>query len=199
LAFGGLVATIVQSADWTRQLQEQLKIMLPVACGAFVVACLAARSGSLPFPFTLNYALLALIFSLLVFHCATRAGEENAFCGIARWRPLRSVGKFSYSIYVFHVVVHRYVPRRVAVLMVTTGLTSWVPVPVLLFIIVIVCVATAYLVGVVTWHLFEKHFLKLKNHFAYNILAPESVPAPPPEGLDVETGLVSLGSAPAPN
>lgn len=75
--------------------------------------------------------------------------------------PLRSLGKYSYCIYLTHLLV---------IELFTKLAVKWVPVgtyPPLLVVIAftITCCAGSWLLAVVSWHAFEKWFLALKRHF----------------------------------
>ncbi len=80
-----------------------------------------------------------------------------ALCLYTQWSlvvgnvVLRQFGKYSYAIYVFHVIILPFVFPAKAFL----GLALFT----LLFI------ATSFLAGWLSWHLFEVHFLRLKRFF----------------------------------
>ncbi len=65
--------------------------------------------------------------------------------------PLRAFGKFSYAIYVFHVILLPFVVQY--------RNTFGLPLFILLF------AALSFAAGWLSWHLFEKHFLLLKSFF----------------------------------
>lgn len=101
-----------------------------------------------------KHSLLACIFGALVACTVTsqRAGWLSRLLSLA---PLRSLGKYSYAIYVLHVLsiplVKAMLPASrigLAGQVLAEGLCSF---------------AMAWL----SWHLFEKHFLKLKRFFEY--------------------------------
>jgi peptidoglycan/LPS O-acetylase OafA/YrhL len=95
---------------------------------------------------------------------------------IARWfsNPVfRSFGKYSYGIYVLHVIILPYLrPIRARL-----NLEEFI----LLFMLI------SYAAGWLSWHLFESHFLKLKRFFPVDAtrswipgspLKPEKAPMP---------------------
>ena len=81
---------------------------------------------------------------------------------------MRAAGKYSYGIYVFHPlwIDALRAPGALA------GLGSFAPAGRFVAITTL-SVASAWL----SWHLYEKHFLRLKARFAYE--APEAAPASP--------------------
>jgi peptidoglycan/LPS O-acetylase OafA/YrhL len=110
-----------------------------------------------------GYTLLALCCATLVTTVAA-SGEQAAHTVLSRilcWAPLRSCGKYSYAIYIFHQLIHKLLgepwmvskfaghPPALAVYAysLTIGLVSF---------------CAAYL----SYHIFEKHFLALKVLFA---------------------------------
>ena len=111
----------------------------------------------------LGYTLLAICCATLVTTAA--AGDESAHPAlvsrILRWPPLRSCGKYSYAIYIFHQLIHKLLgepwmiskfaghPPAYAVYLysLSIGLVSF---------------GAAFL----SYHLLEKRFLALKRLFA---------------------------------
>jgi peptidoglycan/LPS O-acetylase OafA/YrhL len=116
-----------------------------------------------------GYTLLALCCATLVTTAA--AGDEQArptiLARVLCWAPLRSCGKYSYAIYIFHQLIHKLLgeswmiarfgshPPAHAVYLysVTIGFISF---------------GSAFL----SYHLLEKHFLALKYLFAPRIPRP---------------------------
>jgi peptidoglycan/LPS O-acetylase OafA/YrhL len=105
--------------------------------------------------------LAALYGALLVLAAGTRpAGLVARFCG-ASW--LRTFGVYSYALYMLHnpiMVVVRdmiYGPEQFPTL-----LGSPLPGQLLFYV---VATAPALAAAWLSWHLFEKHFLKLKKYF----------------------------------
>jgi len=74
--------------------------------------------------------------------------------------PLRSCGKYSYAMYVFHNLFHALVGEP----WLTARFGKLLPLPVA-FIYALAVFATSYVAAFCSWHLLEKHFLKLKRCF----------------------------------
>jgi len=76
-----------------------------------------------------------------------------------RFQPLVFLGKYSYSMYIFHIAVILIISN----LMIQTGWRGWLSYT---FYIVIVYIITI-LISLLTWHLLEKRMLNLKKYFEY--------------------------------
>jgi peptidoglycan/LPS O-acetylase OafA/YrhL len=106
--------------------------------------------------YTVSLTILAGFFAaILVMAVGGRVGSR-----IFSVKPLRFFGKYSYGIYVFHWVMapmlERYAsPARFGGGFVGVGISMGVAIG--------VCTAVA----VLSWHLYEKQFLKLKRFFEY--------------------------------
>lgn len=178
LAVGALIAAVVRNPDWTQLLRRQIKLLTPAAIGAYVITWVAAKQGS---PFLIEsfgYLLIAIAYGCIVFVCVTDQGSNHPVCRVARWRSLRSVGHYSYAIYIFHLVVIRCLHALTVFIVVprlqqVRGIERIPPVMVSLFGMA-VCLGTSYLVAFASWHLFEKHFLRLKKYFPYQVSSPAS-------------------------
>ncbi len=90
-----------------------------------------------------SYTLVNLLFFLMIMLIT-----ENKYQGIFNWAPFVSMGKVVYGTYIFHFALLLILTR------VATGL--WFP---LLFII---SLAGAYIIGRLSYHFFEKRFLRYK-------------------------------------
>ena len=127
-----------------------------------------------PLPQVLGYSLLALGFAaltgwaVLTDQARSRGGSVSRWSAVLRWSPLRRFGHYSYAIYVFHKPLHDLV--GVPLLAHWTGQphTADLGTATLYFLL---ATAVLYAVGWLSWHLFERHFLALKDRLS----------APPPK------------------
>jgi peptidoglycan/LPS O-acetylase OafA/YrhL len=90
--------------------------------------------------------------------------KESIFKKVYRLKFLRTLGKYSYGIYVFHLILDGIV-RQSGYHPATLGEGEHK----LLFTVLynILMMVLSFVVAFMSWHLFEKHFLKLKKRFAY--------------------------------
>lgn len=81
--------------------------------------------------------------------------------------PLRSLGKYSYCIYLTHFLVIEFLAGRVLKWQPQTmlQLREDYPAIVLVLAFTATCMAASWLLAIVSWHVFEKWFLALKRHF----------------------------------
>jgi peptidoglycan/LPS O-acetylase OafA/YrhL len=159
LAIGGLIAIRARSFE-TRGLKPALRwplgIMLVVA---LIVAMVSvhqlsgdARPGQI-----LGYTIIAIVFGVWIERAASGG---SAFL---RSRFLRWFGKYSYALYLFHLPIRGAVRDLVygEERLLTIG-GSKLPGQLLFYAISIVLSGVA---AYASWHLFEKHFLKMKRYF----------------------------------
>jgi peptidoglycan/LPS O-acetylase OafA/YrhL len=173
LALGGAGACILRIPAAHAWLASRLTAVNLSAFGLFLVGVPithAYNSDSIQCEI-FGYTLLALCCATLVTVAA--AGDEqvrrNMLARVLRWSPLRSCGKYSYAIYVFHQLIHKLVgepwmvarfgshpsAQTVYLYSVTIGLISF---------------GAAFL----SYHLLEKHFLALKHLFLPRIPRPDA-------------------------
>lgn len=164
LCAGALLAVVVRRPDlaetahqvcrWTLMILGPLLLVLyPLTSGKAMLAMQAIK-----------YTLVAVAYTALL----------GATVGPGRWSclewifclpALRWCGKYSYAMYVFHPFFYGWIMSwmRAQLPMAQTNPAAYMAIefPVL--------VAVVCLVSWSSWHLFEKHFLKLKSHFEYAV------------------------------
>lgn len=108
---------------------------------------------------TLGYTLLALcsatfVMSVALSKCRSRIGS------LLSWAPLRSFGKYSYAMYIFHNLLHKLwgEPWLIARFGERPAVQT-------VFAYGLVILLMSYLLAFCSYHLLEKHFLRLKRLF----------------------------------
>jgi peptidoglycan/LPS O-acetylase OafA/YrhL len=125
---------------------------------------------------TIGYTLIAIFFASAIL-LAVAAPRRSAVAWTVHWAPLRFLGKYSYAIYVFHFPVLFVVGSRVRLEDYPRFLQPFATShPRLMIFALMAGISTA--LAVVSWHLFEKQFLRLKKHFEYERQSSPSA-APP--------------------
>jgi peptidoglycan/LPS O-acetylase OafA/YrhL len=164
LALGGAGACLLRIPALRQQLLSRLRLIGTLALVLFLAGVPLTHiydtdrwTGE-----TFGYTLLAVCSATLVTAMAVLPGAR-ARVGIAAalaLAPLRSCGKYSYAMYVFHNPLHWYlgVPWLVA----TFGERP--PEQVALGYALVV-LAVSYLLGVVSYHALEKPCLRLRRFF----------------------------------
>ncbi len=188
LLVGGFVAILsagdVPLVTWRRPARLCAAASGAVIVGSMIVsgctywpdlfARAAGHSGLALFAGTAGYSLLALLFGAVVVLAVTAPAGSLAR-RLLEGRLLTFFGKYSYGLYVFHGLLWPAFDRgRLSVEGLTARFDSYLlAVAVHLTAATAISVALAYL----SWHLYEKQFLKLKRYFSYRAAA---APAPAP-------------------
>lgn len=163
LAMGGVVAMLV--ARGIRDSHLKYSALFGVVLLGIGLRSVPAQSGLV---LTVGYTGVAIASAYLVFHAVTNTGSSGSVCRVLRSRPLRRLGKYSYGIYVLHLPIVRSLSRAKDAVLNHLHYGSLAYGSVSLFTIVLGCFAS-YGAALLSWHLFEKHFLRLKGKFGYDI------------------------------
>jgi peptidoglycan/LPS O-acetylase OafA/YrhL len=164
LAAGALVATWVRGPAGLLGLvppaRRILAASLLLLLGAFVWQRGLDPSVD-PWVYTLGFSVLTALFAaLLVLALAARPG--SVLFRVFSHPVMRTFGKYSYAIYLFHLPLRAllrdtvYGPDRFLTLF-----GSQIPGQLLFYVAATLLTLAAALAS---WHLFEKHFLKLKRY-----------------------------------
>jgi peptidoglycan/LPS O-acetylase OafA/YrhL len=113
---------------------------------------------------TLGLSCLAVLFAGLV-AIAVGANQGDWPRRVFEQPALRTIGKYSYGIYVFHPLI---LSLTVALLSPASHLPVFVAKPVVAIWALVASLVTAWL----SYHCFEKHFLRLKRYFDYRKESP---------------------------
>ncbi len=111
---------------------------------------------------TVGYTLLALACALFVLWAAMNDPRApTRFGSLLSWQPLRSCGKYSYAMYVFHNLLHVLVGK--SWLIARFGNEPPLPIG---FAYSLAVLAITYPLAFCSYHLLEKRFLRLKGYFS---------------------------------
>jgi peptidoglycan/LPS O-acetylase OafA/YrhL len=119
---------------------------------------------------TVGYSLLAVFFaSLIALTLHTSPGRTGTLKRVFSMRALRFLGRYSYALYVFHVPVQRGLEALglEPLLGLTPLRSSMIGTSRLAGILAFIAIVSAASIipAFLSWHLYEKHFLKLKRFF----------------------------------
>jgi peptidoglycan/LPS O-acetylase OafA/YrhL len=165
LALGGWIALACRGPGGMRALLPWARVFAPLSF--VLILLLSYGRNHIPsagwFIGGLSSSLYAVFFgAILVFAVNCRAGSlgERLYCN----RLLRTLGKYSYGLYVLHYLLRpallRYIPADT--------LAGWTGSLFLaLFLYASLAIACSMIAAWLSWHLVEKHFLKLKKFFTY--------------------------------
>jgi len=108
-----------------------------------------------------GFTTFSLIFALAVYEAVMK---DNRFINFILTNPiLRFLGKYSYGFYIFHwpifLITKPHIDTFLSKVMATEGIAFHI-------ISSLIATLAGLLISVVSYHLFEKHFLKLKSRFA---------------------------------
>jgi peptidoglycan/LPS O-acetylase OafA/YrhL len=121
------------------------------------VGHVAAVNGSLVL--TIGITALAMFFAGLVV-LGVDAAEGGRLRRVLESSSLQAIGKYSYAIYVFHSLILLATVRLLSPL-------AYVPAFIAKPVAVLWALAASFVVAWLSYHLYEKHFLRLKRFFEY--------------------------------
>jgi peptidoglycan/LPS O-acetylase OafA/YrhL len=160
---------VIQRLDWT----------VTILLAAFVVLYCILRNdqflfNALTWPWygqCIGYSLVSLPLAYIVFRSI--AHGPNRLKRILEVRPLRAVGKYSYALYLLHAPI---IFRGGALFQIPDVLKSLPPQWsfVTSIYIILLQFTVSILAAMLSWHILEKHFLKLKKYFRYRPASPET-------------------------
>ena len=179
LALGSMMAVIARQPGGLALLTRWSRPVVAVALlmGLAVFVYTGRFSAYRPPMQFIGYTLVALGASGLVIMAATTPPATH----VGRFfhnRVLIALGTFSYATYVTHTFVFLVIQRqfRLSDRLPTIMGYGW-PASV---VYTVFLGGVSIFVGFLSWHLMEKHFLKLKVYFAYERPRPPAVPPSAP-------------------
>ena len=182
LACGALAAVLTGSPQFMNRVREHADWLLGVVLIILALGSAYTHSyAAYEMPtLTVGHTLLALCITavLLVIVAGPRDYITRSLEVVLSLAPLRSVGKVSYAMYLFHLPI----ATGIIAPLVLPELKKLGPgFPVWYALVNILC---SYLVALASWHLIEKHFLRAKRFFVpakEARIAPATAGSLPPE------------------
>ncbi|HLO17856.1 MAG TPA: acyltransferase [Anaerolineales bacterium] len=113
---------------------------------------------------TIGYALLAVLFGAILTLAVTRA-PETTLSKVFATPGLQFFGRYSYALYVFHHPIVFYLKKHMISVEILPRFIGLQLPGQILFILVATSISLVF--ALLSWHLYEQHFLKLKYLFPY--------------------------------
>jgi peptidoglycan/LPS O-acetylase OafA/YrhL len=163
LALGAAAAVLSQDSTAMQWISRHIRALMLAVLGTLAIAALCTHVFAVYDPRTLiaGQTLLALAFAVVMpgIERVPRDGVIGLVPRLLEMRWLRLVGRYSFAMYVFHL------PLLIAF---GHDLKQWAApagaaAP---LVTALVVVLLSFLAGMLSYHLVEKHFLKLKSAFA---------------------------------
>ncbi len=166
LAAGALVAALMRDVGG-RAMMERWTVPMAAAAGAALLALTVQQRGfhsdELPVQ-VIGQSLFAVLSAcLIVVAVAERSRLVTGVQALLALRPLRTFGKYSYAMYIFHFPIHHAIDHR---------FEGWVTVDdtpmraVRLAAYLCLVIGLSFLAAQVSWRLIERPFLDLKDRIA---------------------------------
>ena len=163
LALGAAAAVLSRNFVAMQWITRHVRPLMLAVLGVLAIAALGTHVFSVYDPGTLivGQTLLAVAFAitLLTIERFPRGTLFGAIPRVLELRSLRLVGRYSFAMYVFHLPLLSVFGEELRRAAEPTG--SAAP-----LVYAIGAVALSFLAGMLSWHLIEKHFLRLKSVLA---------------------------------
>ena len=162
LALGALLALAARDAILHKRVARVIPWVWPAAAAILVGVVVRSGSDHLSMSMgTYGYASVALLCGALVFWGTVQAGTKQLFARFLRTSWLVQFGKYSYGLYVWHVLFGGFVRAGEEFARRQWGL-SWSLLPVALA----VGIGVSYGVALLSWKLIEEPCARLKERVA---------------------------------
>lgn len=174
LCAGALVAITLRSPTLERRDVERIAATA-LAIGGLATAGITVWSGGLPWDGalvqTVGFSAIAVMFAGLVLKTALHGGSRSSLDRIMRLPFLTTLGVLSYSLYLLHLPLRAVL--RDTIMRPARFPDWWGGTLTAQFVFYVAGFAVAFAFAWLSYHLFEKHFLLLKD-----VLAPRDQPRP---------------------
>lgn len=186
LAVGAFIALVIRNEGGIERLTSVARVLIPVL-GALILGDAAFRylthsgrageeglfSANLPEVQTAGLTIIAIFFGAVLVRAVAASRRElddprarrSRLVKVFESRLLRSFGKYSYAMYLFHLPLRALV-RDSALTNKALPSIGETQVPAQIAFTV-VCIAITYGAAWLSWNLYEKHWLSLKRFFDY--------------------------------
>lgn len=171
LLFGALAAMISASKGLEPIISRQRRWLVPMATGLFLAGAIPSLGYERTNFYTQNvgYTILSASFALIILRLvAAHPPAGNWLDGALSQPALRSIGRYSYAMYIVHFPLHKL--WGVRALEAIAGKEPYGAIVALTYAVALTI--AAYVLGAVSYRLIELPFLRLKGRFA--MLSPES-------------------------
>lgn len=200
LAVGSVIAILARDPAGLAWLRRSAKPSL-IGALAVIVAVMSSLPvfGTLP-PRNLQVQFFAYpAVAIVAAACLVMAMQADSTTRIGRAMSvgaLPALGRYSYALYLFHVPI-RDVIRNSGIGSGQAGIVAGSRFP-LQVAIIAAGIGVTYVVALVSWNLFEKHFLELKRYFPYESPARRQDRSHPAVAAEVAILPTSVGIPAAP-
>jgi len=164
LALGAAAAVIARNGRAMQFVRHHQGMMAGMALVVAMISAAISHAFDTHDPGTIfiGYSVLAAAAAILVLTLRAGQGSGN-WLELGFSQPwLRSCGKYSYAMYVFHLLVVLTIGGEINGLLQATG--TFRPILYSLSVILI-----SYALGWISYHYYERHFLALKRYFVPNV------------------------------
>lgn len=164
LAIGALIAAVAREKDGLEKLRSYAPWLTIIALWVLLGVTADQRHFFQLEATVQRYAYTAfgvLYGCLLIF--ALSAPASNWYRRAMEFAPLRSYGKYSYAIYIFHWALSVLLFEHIAPLGKLTEMSGSENAALVGRVVIVA--AASWVIAFLSWHAYEKHFLKLKHRF----------------------------------
>lgn len=167
----GSACAVAMRSDRLRILLGRAAMPVLCICAALITAAypLTLWNPSSKFVATVGYALLSVTFAAFIVVAITR-GAHHWLRRLTELRVLRFFGKYSYGIYALHTTLF-------VLLLPLVSNALWLIIhshTVAALLAKLVAIGATVVAAVVSWHVYEKHWLKLKRYFGGTATRPST-------------------------
>lgn len=168
LVIGAVAAVLASSTWWMEKMRAHSRVVMLVSIGFLTLTAAISHEYSVYDigTLTVGYPMLACSFALIVLLLNLDASVPTvrALNSVLTLPVLRSIGRYSYAMYVFHIPIILLSGATIRQLFSFAG--SSMP----LFYVLTITIFS-YCAGFLSFHLLEKHFLNMKRWFSPTLVA----------------------------